>query len=174
MATDSKAAQSGIVVTRLTPGEVEELADDLHGELRDWTASSTQARSDHHFEELAMMVDNATFNTRLEVRVATFEGHRVGIAVTRASVSEGQPSTFIWWLAVDPAARRRGVGRALATAIEQDARERSHLLEGMVSADDPSAVAFWTTLGWHPAGPDRKDNWIRGQRTPTASVAAQQ
>jgi hypothetical protein len=73
MATDSEAAQSGIIVTRLTPGEVEEFADDLHGELRDWTASSTQARSEHHFEELAMMVNNATLNTHLALRVATFD-----------------------------------------------------------------------------------------------------
>jgi len=153
--------EQGIAVSRLSMADVEQLADDLHVELRAWTASSTQALSDFHHEDLAMMVDNATFNDRIEFRIATLDGRRAGIAVTRAGEHRGEPSTFVWWLAVDPAARRHGVARALVDDIEQDARERSHLLEGKVRADDGAAVAFWTALGWNPASIDPKASWIR-------------
>ncbi len=167
MDADSDLPRAHITVSRLPMADVEQLAADLHVELRAWTATSTQALSESHLEDLAMMVDNATFNVRIEVRIATLDGRRAGIAVTRAGVHEGEPSTFVWWLAVDPAARRHGVARALVDAIEQDARERSHLLEGMVRADDAAAVAFWTALGWRPAGPDPKASWVR--RTTTSS-----
>jgi ribosomal protein S18 acetylase RimI-like enzyme len=170
MAIDS--ARADVTVSRLAMSDVEGLADELHSELRAWTASSTQALSDYHFEDLAMMVDNATFNDRIEFRIATLDGRRAGIAVTRAGEHRGEPSTFVWWLAVDPAARRSGVARALVDAIEQDARERSRFLEGMVRADDAAAVAFWSALGWSPAGPDPRASWIRGLRAPDLQDAA--
>ncbi len=162
-----------ITVSRLPMADVEQLADDLHAELRAWTASSTQALSDFHLEDLAMMVDNATFNDRIEVRIATLDGRRAGIAVTRAGVHEGEPSTFVWWLAVDPAARRHGVARALVDAIEQDARDRSHLLEGMVRTDDADAVAFWSSLGWNPAGTGHRASWVRGIHAPAGMTGEQ-
>jgi GNAT superfamily N-acetyltransferase len=153
--------------------DVEQLADDLHVELRAWTATSTQALSDFHLEDLAVMVDNATFNDRIEVRIATFDGRRAGIAVTRAGVYEGEPSTFVWWLAVDPAARRHGVARALVEAIEQEAQESSHLLEGKVRTDDADAVAFWSSLGWNPVGADHRASWVRGVHAPTGTLGEQ-
>jgi len=159
-----------ITVTRLSAADVEALADDLHSELREWTATSTQALSDYHLEDLARMVDNAIFNDRIEFRIATLDGRRAGIVVTRASAFQDRPSTFVWWLAVDPAARRHGVARALVDAIEQDARDRSHLLKGMVRADDADAVGFWTALGWRPSGPGAKDAWVRGIHEPAAST----
>jgi GNAT superfamily N-acetyltransferase len=165
----SDLPRARIAVSRLSMADVEQLADDLHVELRAWTATSTQALSDYHLEDLAMMIDNATFNDRIEVRIATLDGRRAGIAVTRAGVHGGEPSTFVWWLAVDSAARRRGVARALVTAIEQDAREQSHLLEGMVRTDDADAVAFWSSVGWRPAGTGHKDSWVRGIREPGAT-----
>ncbi len=165
----SGGAEQRIAVSRLSMADVEQLADDLHVELRNWTATSTQALSDYHLEDLAMMVDNATFNDRIEVRIATLDGRRAGIAVTRAGVHEGEPSTFVWWLAVDPAARRRGVARALVDAIEQDARERSHLLEGRVRTDDADAVAFWSSLGWNPASAGHRASWVRGVHAPTGT-----
>jgi hypothetical protein len=64
----------GITVSRLSIAEVDELADDLDVELRAWTATSTQTLRDSHLEDLAMMVDNATFNDRIEVRMATLDG----------------------------------------------------------------------------------------------------
>ncbi len=164
---------SAITVTRLRAADVEAIADDLHVELHAWTASSTQALSDYHPEDIARMVENATFNDHIEFRVATLDGRRVGIAVTRGGTHEGEPSTFIWWLAVDPAARRRGVARALASAIEQDARASSHVLEGMVRPDDADAVAFWSSLGWSPAGVGHKDRWVRGLHAPAGTTGEQ-
>jgi len=115
-------------------------------------------------------VDNATFSDRIEFRIATLAGRRAGIAVSRAASFEGQPSTFIWWLAVDPDFRRRGVARALAEAIEQDARADSRVLQGMVREDDATAGAFWSSLGWRPAESDRKGGWVRGLRDPRAAA----
>jgi hypothetical protein len=63
-----------VCVTRLTMTEVEENAADLHNELRAWAASSTLAGRDHHDADLAMMVENATFNERIEFCIATLDG----------------------------------------------------------------------------------------------------
>jgi GNAT superfamily N-acetyltransferase len=150
-----------VCVTRLTMTEVEEHAADLHNELRAWAASSTLAGRDHHDADLAMMVENATFNERIEFRIATLDGRRAGIAVTRESAFAGEPSTFVWWLVVDPAARRRGIARALAQDIERDARASTRHVHGHVDARDAVAVAFWTSLGWCSVEPGQKAVWIR-------------
>jgi len=153
-----------LTVTRLTTGEVEALAADLRADLGAWTASTPQARSARHLDDIESMLDNATWNHHIELHVATLDRRRVGIVATRASAFAGEPSTFVWWIAVDPTERRRGVGRALAVAIEDDARSQDRILEGLVSADDPAAVAFWTALGWAPTGMDRKAPWVRDPR----------
>jgi GNAT superfamily N-acetyltransferase len=152
--------EQSITVTRLNMTEVEENADDLHNELRAWAASSTLAGRDHHDADLAMMVENATFNERIEFRIATLAGRRAGIAVTRESALKGEPSTFVWWLVVDPAARRRGIARALAQDIEQGAATSTRHIHGHVDGLDAVAVGFWTSLGWGPAGPDPKAVWV--------------
>jgi GNAT superfamily N-acetyltransferase len=140
---------------------VEALAADLIAELAAWTASTPQARHGRHLGDIADTIENATWNADIEVRVATLDGHRVGLAVTRASGFAGAPSTFVWWVAVDAALRRSGVGRALVAAVEDDGCARGRILEGLVSADDPAAVAFWTALGWRPSGSTVKAPWIR-------------
>jgi hypothetical protein len=58
-------------------------------------------------------------------------------------------------------------------AIEQDARERSHLLEGMVRTDDADAVAFWSSLGWNPVGAGHRTSWVRGIHAPTGMTGEQ-
>ena len=151
-------------VARLTMGEVEALAADLRADLGAWTASTPQARSSRHLDDIESMLNNATWNHHIELRVAALDGRRVGIVATRASAFAGEPSSFVWWIAVDPDVRRRGVGRALAAAIEDDARTQGRILEGLVSADDPAAVAFWTALGWSPTGTDRNAPWVRDPR----------
>jgi hypothetical protein len=95
---------------------VEQLADDLHVELSPWTATSTQALSDFHLANLAMMVDNAPLNNRIEFPIAALEGRRVGVAVTGARKYQGELSTFPWWLAVGPTARRSRAHRTETTS----------------------------------------------------------
>lgn len=52
-------------------------------------------------------------------------------------------------LAVDPAARRRGVGRALAAVASDWARERGALrVEVRVSSRNAEGRAFWRSLGF--------------------------
>jgi GNAT superfamily N-acetyltransferase len=57
----------------------------------------------------------------------------------------------IGWLVVDPAARRRGIGRALAAAA-LDAARRQGAAEVWVetAATWPEAAAFWRGLGFEP------------------------
>jgi aminoglycoside 6'-N-acetyltransferase I len=93
-----------------------------------------------------MAVDNASFNERIAVRVALDGGIRRGLVITRGSVRDGEPATFVWWLAVDPDDRRRGIGRLLMKSVEQASKCR--LLEARVDHTDSTAVAFWTSMGW--------------------------
>ena len=93
-----------------------------------------------------MAVDNATFNERIAVRVALVEDVPKGLAITRDSVRDGEPATFVWWLAVEPGARRSGIGRLLMQSAEQ--ASKWPLFEARVEHTGSAAVAFWTSMGW--------------------------
>ncbi len=161
----SRGVVAPVSIARLTMAEVENLRDELHAELLAWTASSSRSGSDLHRQDIAMMVENAGWNDRITFRVAELAGARaltrVGTIVTRVGGSEDAPSTFVWWLAVDPERRRLGVARALMDAVEEQAEADGASVTGMVDADDPAAVAFWTSIGWCPVGPDPKSPWSR-------------
>jgi polyhydroxyalkanoate synthase len=60
-------------------------------------------------------------------------------------------NSFIRWLVVDPAARRRGVGSALVDAVA--ATSGITRLSGMVDQEDPVALAFWSRHGWTTLSP---------------------
>ncbi len=157
----SRGVVAPVSIARLTMAEVESFGDQLHAELLAWTASSSRSGSDLHRQDIAMMVENAGWNDRITFRVAELGRRRVGTIVTRVGGSEDAPSMFVWWLAVDPELRRLGVARALMDAVEEQAEADGASITGMVDADDPAAVAFWTSIGWRPAGPDPKSPWSR-------------
>jgi GNAT superfamily N-acetyltransferase len=63
------------------------------------------------------------------------------------------PLPLLVGLRVDPAFRRRGVGRKLVAAAEAEARGRGLTRIGAVVADDnPAARAFYEALGFEDAG----------------------
>ena len=77
------------------------------------------------------------------------DGTAIGIALRRVTVDEAELLT----LAVDPAHRRRGAGRALLVAAIDDVRQagaRSFFLE--VGADNPAAQALYAQAGFRPVG----------------------
>lgn len=133
-------------ISLISAHEVNNEADDLLRDLRAWAASSSLSSRDWFDQDLAMAVDNASFNERIAVRVALDEGIRRGLVITRDSVRDGEPATFVWWLAVDPDTRRRGIGRLLMKSVEQTSK--CPLLEARVDHTDSTAVAFWTSMSW--------------------------
>jgi ribosomal protein S18 acetylase RimI-like enzyme len=58
----------------------------------------------------------------------------------------------IWKLMTDPAARRRGVARALMLAAEQLAAERGRILLNLDTAADHGAAPLYDALGWTRVG----------------------
>ena len=56
---------------------------------------------------------------------------------------------YVYYLAVDPAARRRGLGRAIMRACEDWIVARGHpKLHLFVRADNAAVLAFYNTLGY--------------------------
>lgn len=76
----------------------------------------------------------------------------LGIAILVEGLGEAGPRHSIAWLIVDPAARRRGVGRQLVT---QACRHAWELGAPAVYVECHSAwdeaVAFWRSVGFEPA-----------------------
>jgi GNAT superfamily N-acetyltransferase len=69
-------------------------------------------------------------------------------------VAAGGPAGLrhaIGWLVVDPAARRRGIGRALvAVAVGEARRQGAAAVWVETAAAWPEAAAFWRELGFEP------------------------
>jgi GNAT superfamily N-acetyltransferase len=85
----------------------------------------------------------------LEVLAARAEGRVVGVAVVayRLSISAAGPFASIEDLYVEPAARRRGAGRALVEAVgERCAARGVSYVEAQV--EDEEAAAFYGALGY--------------------------
>lgn len=79
----------------------------------------------------------------------------VGIVTGRGSATG---TAFIRWVAVEPAARRRGIGSALVARFAEAVQRPA--IQGMVNVDDPVAEAFWTSRGWRPELPGSR-MWAR-------------
>ena len=85
----------------------------------------------------------------IEVLAAREEGRVFGVAVLayRLSVSAARLFASIEDLYVEPAARRRGVGRALLEAVGERCTSRGvSYVEAQV--DDEEAAAFYAALGY--------------------------
>jgi ribosomal-protein-alanine N-acetyltransferase len=90
----------------------------------------------------------------------------VGFALCRVAADEAELLT----IAVHPDERRRGVGRALLTAVIDHSRAagaRSLFLE--VGADNPAALALYGTAGLQAVG-HRKAYYRRGEGPPADAI----
>ena len=81
------------------------------------------------------------------------DGVLVGTVTLWLGTPQNQPfRAEIWKLMTDPAARRRGVARALMVAAEQLAVERGRTLLNLDTAADRGAAPLYDALGWTRAG----------------------
>jgi GNAT superfamily N-acetyltransferase len=89
--------------------------------------------------------------------VAEQDGHLVGMGGIRPS---GQRRAEVLRVRVHPATRRRGVGRAVMTALEQCARELGigelHL---DTATNQPEAMVFYHSLGYGEVGREHRPAW---------------
>ena len=67
------------------------------------------------------------------------------------STAEGGPAVLVEDMVVDPAHRRRGVGRSLMTAMARWAAEQGATrLQLLADKNNPPALAFYERVGWQP------------------------
>jgi GNAT superfamily N-acetyltransferase len=100
-------------------------------------------------DDFAQALREAVETGELEVVAARAEGRVVGVVVLayRLSVSAAGLFASIEDLYVRPAARRRGVGRALLEAVEMRCASRGvSYVEAQV--EDEEAAAFYSILGY--------------------------
>lgn len=114
--------------------------------------------------QLGYPTDEATILRRLErVRasrsdrlfVAELDGEVVGLAGIHVSPSleYDEDAAKVSAIVVDEAQRRRGVGRALLSAVEAEARRRGCALVFLTTAERRrDAHAFYRRLGWEETG----------------------
>jgi GNAT superfamily N-acetyltransferase len=89
------------------------------------------------------------------VVIAHEDGGVVGLAVlhTSLSVEYDEPAAKLSAIVVDEASRGRGVGRALAEAIEAEARARGCCILFLTTAERRAdAHAFYSRLGFEHTG----------------------
>jgi GNAT superfamily N-acetyltransferase len=90
---------------------------------------------------------------RIVVLAARFDGAIVGTVQLRlAPMPNARHRAEVSKMLVHPAARRRGVGRALMGAIEQVAREERRRLLVLDTETGSQGEPFYGSLGWTRAG----------------------
>ena len=89
--------------------------------------------------------------------VAELDGHVVGTGGIRL---RPDGSADVLRVRVHPATRRRGVGRALMTALETSAAERG-AREAILdtTTEQPEAVAFYEALGYEENARETRPEW---------------
>lgn len=89
--------------------------------------------------------------------VAEHDGHLVGMGGFRPNAN-GQAEVLR--VRTHPAMRRRGIGQSLMSALEMRAREQG-LTEMFLdtATNQPEAVAFYRSLGYHEAGRETRPEW---------------
>ena len=89
--------------------------------------------------------------------VAEQDGHLVGMGGIRPS---GQQRAEVLRVRVHPATRRRGVGRAVMTALEQRAGELGiRELHLDTATNQPEAMVFYRRLGYREVGREHRPGW---------------
>ncbi|EPD57096.1 MULTISPECIES: GNAT family N-acetyltransferase [Streptomyces] len=103
-------------------------------------------------EQVATALADEFVNPDVEVLLARSEGQLAGIAITLAHHPDpSDPDPWIGLLMVDADLHGRGIGRRLATLVEDRFRTAGRDAVRLAVLDNnPKALAFWTALGYHP------------------------
>lgn len=88
--------------------------------------------------------------------LARVDGHPAGFALARAIIDEGE----LLLLAVAPAHRRRGVGRAMLDAVADEARRRGAIQLHLEMRANNDAIALYAAAGFVEIG--RRSRYYRG------------
>lgn len=88
--------------------------------------------------------------------VARIDGQPAGFALARAIIDEGE----LLLLAVSPAHRRRGVGRAMLDAVADEARRRGAIRLHLEMRENNDAIALYAAAGFVEIG--RRSRYYRG------------
>jgi GNAT superfamily N-acetyltransferase len=92
-----------------------------------------------------------------EFLVVELDGHVVGMGGFRPGVDA---SAEVLRVRVHPARRRRGIGRALMTELEQRAtRQGLRSVRLDTATNQPEAMAFYQGLGYREVGRERQPGW---------------
>lgn len=95
--------------------------------------------------------------TGVWLHLARIDGQPAGFALARAIMDEAE----LLLLAVPPAARRRGVGRAMLDAVADEARRRGAIQLHLEMRDNNDAIALYAGAGFVEIG--RRSRYYRGQ-----------
>lgn len=85
------------------------------------------------------------------ILVAEAVGRVIGMCTGQVVIStaEGGPAVLVEDMVVDPAHRRRGVGRSLIKAMTRWASEQGATrLQLLADRNNPPALAFYERIGW--------------------------
>lgn len=119
-------------------------ANDSASPLRNASADAVQAS----YDRLLTFV----FRQSHVLLIAEDQGRPAGFLIMMDSLPDEvtmTPQAFIAYMAVEPPARNRGVGRALLAAAEAEARERKlPILSLMVTDANRAALALYESSGF--------------------------
>ncbi|MGY0024866.1 GNAT family N-acetyltransferase [Streptomyces sp. cg35] len=147
------------------PGEVLTEVTELYAAHREFFALSGDFPDPDGITaaQVAVALADELAQPGAEVLLARAGGRLAGIAVTlERHPDPADPDPWIGLLMIDPARQRRGLGRELASAVEERFRAAGRTAVRLAVLDaNTQALAFWTALGYTEI--DRRADIQRGR-----------
>jgi len=127
------------------------VADLAHRTAADSVAAFRRTPDARIHESLDRLLDVLEEQSHVTL-VAEIDGRPVGFLLMLDALPDevtSMPQGFVAYMAVEPAARRRGAGRALLEAAEGEARRRSlPYMALMVTQENAAARALYESCGY--------------------------
>lgn len=145
---------TGLTIRAACPADRPSLT---HAALASWLDAYAHLLPPEQVADAPAMLERA-FDKRLpELRVALSEDLVLGF-YSLGDAADPERRDYLWHLYVDPAAQRRGVGRALLAAALDELRGRGAPRAWLdVIAGNAKALAFYRACGFSDIGRFRED-----------------